>query len=159
MEWVVFIVLVIASASSGGLFKPGEWYDALYKPAWTPPDWAFPVVWTVLYACICWAGVLVWQAQGGGLAVFFWAAQWLFGTAWSWLFFGRQRMDQGFADVCLLWLSVLAFIIAAWPVSEKAALLFVPYLAWVSVAAALNLAVWRRNPDQKGLAVPGPLRA
>lgn len=159
MDWAVFVILVVASAFSGAFFKPGEWYDNLFKPRWTPPDWAFPVVWGFLYACIAWAGVLAWNVEGGGAALVFWAAQWVFGTAWSWLFFGRRRMDLGFLDVGLLWLSILAFIIAVWPASKLAAVLFLPYLAWVSIAASLNLAVWWRNPDQPGLAIPGTRRA
>ncbi|HKJ15834.1 MAG TPA: TspO/MBR family protein [Xanthomonadales bacterium] len=146
MVWVVFLILVFLAGSSGATFKPDSWYESLNKPAWTPPDWVFPVVWTVLYVLIAWAGVLVWEAQGFGLALVAWAAQWVFNAAWSWLFFGRRRMDQAFIDVSLLWLSVVAFIIAAWPVSQLAALLFVPYLVWVTTAAALNRAVWRLNP-------------
>lgn len=151
-EWTVFIVLVLIAAASGGVFKPGAWYAGLHKPSWTPPDWAFPVVWAALYAAIAWAGVLVWQAEGGGLALIFWGAQWAFNTAWSWLFFGRRRMDLAFVDVTLLWLSVLGFIVTAWPVSPLAGVLFLPYLAWVSVAAALNGTVWRLNPEARRVA-------
>ncbi len=149
MTWFVFIVLVLASAASGAVFKPGAWYARLHKPSWTPPDWAFPVVWTVLYVLIAWAGVIVWKSQGAGPALGFWAAQWVFNTAWSWLFFGRRRMDLAFLDVALLWLSVLGFMIAAWPVSPFASLLFLPYLAWVTTAAALNATVWRLNPEAR----------
>lgn len=151
MDWIVFILLVIAAAASGAVFKPGAWYDALHKPSWTPPDWAFPVVWTLLYALIAWAGVLVWRAEGGALALAFWGGQWVFNTAWSWLFFGRRRMDLAFLDVSLLWLSVAGFSLAAWTVSPLASVLFLPYLAWVSIAACLNLAVWRRNPGARNL--------
>ncbi|NJO37506.1 MAG: tryptophan-rich sensory protein, partial [Rhizobiales bacterium] len=59
----------------------------------------------------------------------------------------RRRMDQAFVDVVLLWLCIAAFIVFAWPISTLAALLFLPYLLWVSIAAALNLTVWRMNPD------------
>ena len=146
MIWFVFIALVLAGAASGAVFKPGAWYASLHKPRWTPPDWLFPLAWGVLYAAIAWAGVLVWQAEGFGTALVFWGAQWVFNTAWSWLFFGRRRMDQAFVDVVLLWLSVAGFIIFAWGASPLASLLFVPYLTWVTVAACLNFAVWRRNP-------------
>ncbi|MBO6757536.1 MAG: tryptophan-rich sensory protein [Roseibium sp.] len=143
---------VLLAASSGAVFKPGEWYDTLKKPSWTPPDWAFPVVWTVLYIMIGYAGWLVWQAAGVGLAMILWAVQLVLNGAWSWLFFGRKRMDLAFAEVCALWLSTAGFILAAYPVSAVASLLFVPYLAWVTTAAALNFTVWRMNPDQ----VSGP---
>ena len=68
-------------------------------------------------------------------------------TSLSWLFFGRQRMDLAFADVCALFVTILAYIVAASAVSQTAALLFVPYAMWVIAAAALNRAVWRLNPD------------
>ena len=151
MDWVVFIVLVLGAAATGGIFKPGDWYDALHKPPWTPPDWAFPVVWGFLYAGIAWAGVLVWRGEGFGLALGFWAAQWVFNTAWSWLFFGLRRMELALIDVALMWLSVAAFAVAASPVAPFASLLFLPYLAWVSVAAVLNLTVWRLNPDARAI--------
>lgn len=148
MDWILFIALVLTAASTGGIFKPDRWYASLDKPRWTPPDFAFPLVWGVLYAMIVWAGVLVWRGGAESLPLAFWAAQWLFNTAWSWLFFGRRRMDLAFIDVCLLWLSVLGFIITAWPVSPLASALFGPYLVWVTIAAALNRTVWVMNPDQ-----------
>jgi tryptophan-rich sensory protein len=145
MDWVVFVVLVFAAAATGAVFKPGPWYEGLNKPAWTPPNWMFPVVWTVLYVMIAWAGVLAWRA-GAGWALLFWAAQWVFNSAWSWLLFGLKRMDWGLLDVSLLWLSVIAFMVAVAPHDGLAAALFAPYLLWVSTAALLNLSVLRRNP-------------
>lgn len=59
MAAVVFLVIVLAAASSGAVFKPGEWYENLRKPSWTPPNWAFPVVWTILYVLIGYAGWLI----------------------------------------------------------------------------------------------------
>ncbi len=152
MTWFIFIALVLAGAASGAVFKPGDWYASLHKPRWTPPDWLFPLAWGVLYAAIAWAGVLVWKAEGFGTALAFWGAQWVFNTAWSWLFFGRRRMDLAFVDVVLLWLSVAGFLVTAWSVSPLASVLFLPYLAWVTIAASLNLAVWRRNPGAHHLA-------
>jgi tryptophan-rich sensory protein len=106
------------------------------------------VVWSVLYLCIGFAGWLVWKQEGSMLPLFFWGAQWVFNAAWSWLFFGRRRMDQGFYDICLLWISAAGFILSAWPISRAASLLFLPYLAWISTAALLNLTVWRLNPGE-----------
>ena len=81
------------------------------------------------------------------MALAVWFAQWLFNGAWSWLFFGRRRMDLAFVDVCLRWLAALLFILLAWPAAPLAALLFVPDLAWISTAAGLNVALWRLNPS------------
>ncbi|MTI44872.1 TspO/MBR related protein [Roseibium hamelinense] len=144
----VFGILVFLTAMSGAVFKPGDWYLSLKKPSWTPPGWAFPLVWTVLYVMIGYSGWLIWSEQGFGLALVFWVLQLALNGAWSWLFFGMKRMDYALIDVCAMWLSIVAYIGAAWPVSTTAALLFLPYLAWVSVAAALNLSVWRLNPDE-----------
>jgi len=142
----VFIVAVIMVAMTGAIFKPGPWYETLEKPSWTPPDWAFPVVWSILYLFIAIAGWLVWQTSGWPLALALWILQLLLNGAWSWLFFGLKRMDLAFVDVSLLWLCIAGFIVIAWPISTTAALLFLPYLVWVSIAAALNLTVWRMNP-------------
>ncbi len=146
LSLIVIFTLVVLMATTGAVFKPGEWYMALNKPSWTPPDWVFPVVWSVLYLMIGIAGWLVWERGGWTLAMGFWSAQLALNGAWSWLFFGRRRMDLAFVDVALLWLCIAGFIVAAWPLSLPAALLFLPYLLWVSIAAALNLTVWRMNP-------------
>lgn len=146
-------IIVFAMASTGAIFQPGQWYERLDKPSWTPPDWAFPVVWTILYVAIGTAGWLVWRKAGGTdhPAVVFWLVQIVANGLWSYLFFGRRRPDIAFWDVGILWLSIAAFAVTAWPLSPVASLLFLPYLCWVTVAAALNLSVWRRNPDAIGV--------
>jgi len=65
--------------------------------------------------------------------------------AWTPLFFGLHRPDLGMIDIVLVWLSIVATILLFWPVHLLAALLLVPYLAWVSFAAALNFSIWRLN--------------
>ncbi|MEL6435895.1 MAG: TspO/MBR family protein [Pseudomonadota bacterium] len=144
---ILISIAVFVTACSGAVFKPGDWYMGLRKPSWTPPGWAFPVVWTILYIMIAYSGWLIWQAQGFGLVFGLWVAQLVLNAAWSWLFFGRKRMDQAMIDVSGMWILIAVYIVAAWPVSQAAALLFVPYLAWVTAAAALNLRVWQMNPD------------
>ncbi|MGF7162945.1 tryptophan-rich sensory protein [Rhodoligotrophos appendicifer] len=146
-DWslVVFFILVVTAASSGAFFRPGEWYTALRKPSWTPPSWVFGPVWSVLYIMIAIAGWLVWRQEPSSPAMWFWILQLGVNTLWSALFFGQRRMDLAFADIVVLWLSVLCFVIAAASVSTVAALLFVPYLIWVTIAGALNWTVWRMN--------------
>lgn len=144
---VVFLMLVGAAASTGALFSPGPWYESLNRPSWTPPNWLFPIAWTVLYIMIAIAGWRMWEAQGMGAAVAVWAIGLVFNAAWSWLMFGRQDIGMALADLVLLWLSVVGFILLAWPVDRTAAWLFVPYFFWVSFAGALNFAVWRLNPS------------
>ena len=145
MAAVTFIVIVLLAASSGAIFKPGEWYENLCKPSWTPPKWAFPAVWSILYIFIAYAGWKVWTLSGWSVPFAFWCLQIIVNAMWSWMFFGRRQMGLALADIALLWVSILGFIVTAWPVSQIAALLFVPYLAWVSAAGMLNYSVLRLN--------------
>ena len=142
----VFAVLVLATAATGALFKPGSWYESLQRPSWTPPNWSFPVVWSILYVMIGIAGWLVWREMGASAALFFWGFQLLLNAAWSWLFFGLKRMDWALFDVALLILAIFGFIIAAHESVPVASYLFLPYLAWVATAAALNLRMLQMNP-------------
>lgn len=146
----VFAGLNFAAASSGGLFKPGSWYAGLAKPAWTPPNWAFPVVWGLLFALNAWAGWMIWEAIGMSrpdvLALY--VVSLALNAAWSWLFFGRKRMDLALIDVALLWLSLVAVITVFWSIRPAAALPVVPYLVWVTIAATLNREMVRLNPTE-----------
>lgn len=145
MAALVFIVIVVIAASSGAVFKPGEWYESLRKPAWTPPKWAFPAVWTLLYAAMAYAGWQVWTLSGLSLSMAFWGIQIIVNAMWSWMFFGLRRMRLALVDIIVLWASILGFILTSWPISELAAALFLPYLAWVTIAGFLNYSVLRLN--------------
>jgi tryptophan-rich sensory protein len=148
LDWslAVFVVLVVVAGSSGIFFQPGDWYESLRKPSWTPPNWLFGPVWSVLYVMIAIAGWLVWKQAPGSAAMWFWGLQLFVNATWSGVFFGMRRMDLAFYDIGLLWLLVAGFIVTALSISTTAALLFVPYLIWVSIAGALNWTVWRMNP-------------
>ena len=144
-----FLVLCFLAAALGTLFMPGEWYTGLRKPAWNPPGWVFGPVWTLLYIMMAVAAALVWQCGGfvrRRLPLGLFLAQLLLNAIWTPLFFGLRSPALGFADICLLWLMLLATIAAFRRVRAAAAVLLLPYLAWVTFAAVLNLAIWRLNP-------------
>ena len=147
-SFFIFSVVVFAVAFGGSRFKPGAWHAALAKPTWNPPNWLFAPVWTVLYLCIALAGWLVWRRAGDvwSTALTFWVLQLAVNGVWTWLFFGRHRVDLALLDIGANLVFIVAFIIAAQPISPLAAILFVPYLAWVCFAAALNAAIWKMNP-------------
>jgi tryptophan-rich sensory protein len=143
-----FVVACFLAAATGVLFKPGDWYERLRKPSWRPPNWLFAPVWTVLYLMIAFAGWLVWRSAGFGgasTALALYALQLLLNALWTPVFFGLHRLDLGFAVIVALWLAIAATIVAFAPVNGVAALLMIPYLAWVSFASLLNFAVWRLN--------------
>ena len=145
LSFLVFLVLVGAAATTGAQFTTGTWYESLNKPSWTPPNWLFPIAWSVLYLMIAIAGWLVWRRYGvnGTLAV--WAIGLVLNALWSYLMFGRHDIVGALIDVAALWLSIAAFIVMAWSQDQRTAYLFMPYLVWVSFASALNFAVWRLN--------------
>ncbi len=148
---IFFFVVTFAAATSGGYFRPGEWYRDLKKPSWNPPDFLFPIAWTLLYAMMAVAAWLVWERVGwpaAALPIGLWIVQLVFNALWSALFFGMKRMDYALVDVVLLWLSIAVTIALFWPISTLAGWLMVPYLAWVSFAAFLNLTILRLNPRQ-----------
>jgi tryptophan-rich sensory protein len=145
---IAFVVLCFGVAALGGMAtRPAipAWYAALRKPSWTPPNWVFGPVWTILYALMAVAGWRVWREGRSRVAALTFLLQLALNGVWSWLFFGLRRPDLGLLGITLLWLAILATMIAFWRVSRKACVLLVPYLAWVSFAAALNAAIWRMN--------------
>jgi len=146
----VFFAASFLAATSGAVFKPGEWFENLNHPSWRLPNWVFPVVWTPLYILIAVSAFLVWQEAGwiaGAVPLAIWALQLVANFGWSYVFFGLRRPDWAMAEVVVLWLSILATILAFWPVSQTAALLLLPYIAWVSIASVLNYQMWQLNPE------------
>ena len=151
MFWLTFGIFLIAclgAGATGGLFPPGPWYRSLKKPAWTPPDWVFPVTWMVLYVCMALAGARVAAQPDNGLALALWAMQIAFNGLWTPVFFGLKKIRLGLGVVVMLWLAVLATLLAMWQVDWIAGALFVPYLVGVTIATALNAEVWRLNPEE-----------
>lgn len=149
MDWLIFGIFLLAclgAGMTGGLFPPGEWYEALRKPSWTPPNWLFPVTWTTLYLFMATAGARVAVKPDNGVAMALWSLQIALNGLWTPVFFGLKKLAGGMVVLVALWASVAATLWALWQVDLISGLLFVPYLLWVSVAGALNLAVWRMNP-------------
>ncbi|WP_339947705.1 TspO/MBR family protein [uncultured Albimonas sp.] len=149
----------VAAASTGILFQPGEWYRGLVKPRWTPPNIAFPIAWTLLYAMMVIAAFRVAAGLAGGdlppgaepfavVGLCLWAAQIVLNAMWSPIFFGAHRGRAGLVCICALWLAVAATLAAFAGADAVAAALFVPYLAWATYAGALNAAILRLNPPQ-----------
>lgn len=146
---IVSLVLCFAAAAVGGLATAGglrAWYPGLRKPSWTPPNRIFGPVWTVLYAAMAVAAWLVWSARGRedvSLALALFAAQLVLNVSWSLVFFGARSPRGGALVIAALWVAIAATLAAFWRIDLVAGALFVPYLAWVSFAAALNLSIAR----------------
>jgi tryptophan-rich sensory protein len=148
---LVFVALCLAvEGLIAWITQPAiePWYRNLAKPAWTPPDLAFPVVWTVLYLLMAFAGWQAWRASAPGtfgwpLACFL--VQLALNPGWSYLFFARGEILVALVELLALVLAVLATLIAFWRISRLAGVLLLPYLAWALFATALNVEIVRLN--------------
>ncbi len=147
----VLLIVCFAVAGIGGLVTTPNipnWYAGLAKPSWTPPEWIFGSVWSMLYLNMAVAAWLVWRRNGlAGAAVpmMLFGVQLVFNAAWSWLFFGLHSPGAAFFDIVLLWTTIAATTVTFWRRSTLAGILFVPYLIWVSFASVLNFSIWRLN--------------
>ena len=110
LSLIVFLALTAAAAATGIQFRPGEWYESLVKPGWTPPNWLFPPVWTALYIMIAVAGWRVWLAQGLGRATVIWAVALALNAVWSYIMFGQHQIALAAIDIVALGLVIVAFI-------------------------------------------------
>ena len=143
-----FVILCFGVSAVGGraaMPAVAEWYPALRKPTWTPPSWVFGPVWTLLYPMVAVAGWLAWREGRSRIGPLVFLLQLALNAAWPWLFFAERRLDLAFYDIVALLLAILGTVVAFWRVSCAAALMLLPYLAWVGFAAALNHAIWKLN--------------
>ena len=148
---VVFVLICFAVAGLGGLVTASNipnWYAGIAKPTWNPPNWIFGPVWSCLYLMMAVSAWLVWRQvglAGTKLPLALFAVQLGLNSLWSILFFGLHSPGMAAVDIVLLWTAILATLVAFWKRSRWAGILLVPYLAWVSFAAVLNLVIWRMN--------------
>ncbi|MFD7658254.1 TspO/MBR family protein [Actinosynnema sp. NPDC059797] len=140
---VVFGAAVAAAAVIGALAATSSAaeYERLATPSWAPPSWLFGPVWTVLYVMIAVSGWLFWKRCGTTWELGLFAAQLVLNAAWTPLFFAAGRYGWALVDIIALLVLILALIVAFGRRHRPAALLLVPYLAWVGFATALNASI------------------
>ncbi|MDC0987415.1 tryptophan-rich sensory protein [Alphaproteobacteria bacterium] len=146
-----FIVICLIISGIGGAITASSvetWYQALEKPIFNPPDWVFAPVWTLLYIIMGIAAWRVWrlrsfEATGKALGVF--ALQLGFNLAWSFLFFGLQRIDLALVEIVILLVAIIVNAIMFWRIDRLAGLMLMPYIAWVTYATILNASLWLLN--------------
>ncbi len=145
-----FVLVCLAAGWIGSIATTPAiptWYAGLTKPPFNPPNAVFPIVWTILYVLM---GVAAWRVWRTGLpegrtALLPFFIQLALNVLWSFAFFGAESPAFGLLVIALLWIAIAWTIAAFRPVDGPAALLLVPYLAWVSFAAVLNAAIWALN--------------
>ncbi|MET0180488.1 MAG: TspO/MBR family protein [Novosphingobium sp.] len=165
LRWaLVFVPVILALGFLSGRVAgsgPGNpWFDALAKPAIYPPPAAFGIVWSILYVMMGIALALIVarpaQTPVRGLAIAVFLAQLALNLAWTPLFFAAHRISSALLLIAALDVALLVTIVLFWRVRRAAALLLVPYLAWVLFATLLTSEVLRLNPEADGVTGTAP---
>ncbi len=154
LRWAVVVVplLLLLGFLSGRSVPVGpdnRWYAALEKPAMTPPDWVFPVAWSILYILIALALATVLNARGArgrGIGIVLFVVQFALNLAWTPIFFAQHRIDLALAIIALMLVTGIATTVAFARVRPAAAWLMVPYLVWISFAGVLTWRIGQSNP-------------
>lgn len=152
---VSWLVVCFAAAAIGAVASvhAASFYMQLVRPGWAPPPALFGPVWTVLYAMMGFSAWLVWRIDGFDFArkaLSLFLVQLAVNALWSWVFFVWHLGLAAFANIILLWVLIILSVQAFWRIQKLAAVLLLPYLAWVSFAMLLSFSIWQANPLRLG---------
>ena len=150
---ILSIIICQMAGVIGSIFTAGSvtsWYPTLVKPSFSPPGFYIGLIWIVLFTLMGISLFLIWRETPSNPAarnaLYFFAAQLIVNVLWSVAFFGMRSPISGLVVIAFLWVLILITIIKFWPINRTAALLLIPYIVWVSIAAYLNFSLWRLNP-------------
>jgi tryptophan-rich sensory protein len=147
---VLFCLIAGSLGSLVTITGAGSWYSTLAKPFFVPPDWIFAPVWITLFVLMGIALFYIWDSgterREVKTALGIFGVQFFLNMIWSFLFFGLKSPLPGFIDIILLWVMIVITIRAFYHVKKRAAYFLLPYLVWVSLALALNGAIYFMNP-------------
>jgi tryptophan-rich sensory protein len=146
---IAAMAALIVAALGATVTDVGPWYQSLDKPGWQPPDWLFGPAWTLIFALTALSAAVAWRDAPDNSAqdavIFLFTLNGLFNHLWSFLFFRLRRPDWAVIEVVLLWSSISLPIVVVARFSKVASVLLLPYLAWVTFAGILNLAIVKLN--------------
>lgn len=152
LKFIASILICQLAGVVGSMFTTPAiriWYESLNRPAWRPPNSVFGPVWIALYLLMGIALFLVWRkglaASGVKSALVIFFVQLALNALWSFVFFGLKAPGLAFAEILVLWVSIVLTIVWFYQVMPFSGLLLIPYLAWVSFAAILNHSIWQLN--------------
>lgn len=152
--WGALALLLLGTGAAAILgamasVRAADFYQQLSKPSWAPPAQVFGPVWSVLYVLMAAAAWLVIRARGwpgARPAITLYLVQLGFNALWTWVFFRWRLGSVALVEILVLWVLLLTTVWTFWRVRILAGVLLLPYLAWVTFAAALTYTVWRSNP-------------
>jgi len=164
LRYALFTVpaVLLLGSLSGQLARSGygnPWFDALQKPAFMPEGWVFGAAWTLLYILLGFALAMILHARGAkarGLVIALFVVQLALNYSWSPIFFAYHKIGLALWVIAAMIVLTLVLIALVWRIRRVAALLMLPYLAWLCFAASLNFEIGRLNPNAEGVAPQPP---
>ena len=148
---LISILITLSAGFIGSFFTTSSittWYAFINKPFFSPPNWLFAPVWTLLYILMGISAFLIWKKRDNlktKQAFIFYGIQLILNALWSIIFFGMHNPGLALLEIIILWLFILITLIKFYKINKIAGLLFIPYLLWVSFASILNYAIWMLN--------------
>ena len=164
LRFALFTVpaVLLLGSLSGQLARSGygnPWFDALQKPAFMPEGWVFGAAWTLLYILLGFALAMILHARGAkarGLVIALFVLQLALNYSWSPIFFAYHQIGLALWVIAAMIVLTLVLVLLVWRIRRVAALLMLPYLAWLCFAALLTFEIGRLNPDAEGVAPRPP---
>lgn len=152
-KFIISVLICEGVGSLGAIFTTNSiptWYATLQKPFFNPPNWLFAPAWTILFFLMGVALYYVWinyakKKDTAKIAIKFFAIQFILNVLWSVFFFGFRSPGLGLAEILVLWIFILITLVKFYHIDKQAGYYLIPYLAWVTFAAALNFSVWYLN--------------
>jgi len=151
INYIVIPLITVATSVIGSVItgRGMDWYKTIKLPAWTPPGSFIGAVWTVLFVLATISALIFWSKhqslQSRQLITALFIVNAIANVGWSYLFFGEHLIKPAIIEAGFLGLTCVALIVALWPISTAAALLIVPYAAWVGFATYLTYVIWSLN--------------
>lgn len=143
--WILVYLAVgfgIGQATQGSI---DSWYATLNKPSFNPPNWIFPVMWSLLYVCIATAGWRLWDVQASRKLKITFGAYTILNWFWTPIFFGAQMITGGLVWIALINICSIYLISRSWKQVKLTALLMIPVTLWTLFAMVLNYNIWALN--------------
>jgi translocator protein len=151
LKLLVSLALPLGVGAIAGMFTSEavpDWYASLNKPSFSPPNWLFGPVWTMLYILMGISFFLIWKQEASSmrnLAIFAFFVQLALNFAWSFIFFYFKSIGFALAEILLLWMSIILMLFLFYKLKPLAAYMNIPYLLWVSFATLLNAGYFKLN--------------
>lgn len=151
LKLLVSLALPLGLGAIAGLFTsaavPG-WYATLNRPSFSPPNWLFGPVWTLLYILIGFSFFFIWkqtESKERNIAIFVFIIQQVLNFAWSFIFFYFNLIGFALIEIILLWISIIIMIVLFYKIKPIAAYINIPYFLWVTFATILNAGYYFLN--------------